>query len=394
MSRLVWFLARKHIRRRALQSTLTVAGVAVGVMVLITALSLTNGFIDELISSTLRATPHITLRSFGLGATPDLPQDAALLAALQQRPEVVAASPFVLTQGLLSRRADRERDIGARTGFVQLFGIAPTHAQVLELDILQETVSPLQEGTGIVLGGSLARSLGVGRGDMLLFVDINQRREFFTVLGTFSVGNELIDSVTAFVALEQLQSFLGAPGMISGVHLRVADPALASTVAQVLSQHFGLFATTWQAIFSTLIEQLNLQRALISVVVFLIVLVAAMGIANILILTVAEKTEEIAILRALGASQRQILSVFTLEALLLGGLGTLLGATLGLGLSLYFKFQPFPLPGDLYFITRLPVELRAWDFIWVCSLSIITSVVAGLAPARRASSLDPAKILR
>ena len=394
MSRFVWFLARKHMRRRALQSTLTVVGVAVGVMVLITALSLTNGFIDELINSTLRATPHITLRSFGLGATPDLPQDAALLAALQQSPEVVAASPFVLTQGLLSRRADRERDVGARTGFVQLFGITPTHAQVLELAILQETVSHLQEGAGIVLGGSLARSLGVGRGDTLLFVDINQRREFFTVLGTFSVGNELIDSVTAFVALERLQGFLGAPGMISGVHLRVAEPALAGTVAQALSQRFGLFATTWQAIFSTLIEQLNLQRALISVVVFLIVLVAAMGIANILILTVAEKTEEIAILRALGASQRQILSIFTLEALLLGGLGTLLGATLGLGLSLYFKFQPFPLPGDLYFITRLPVELRVWDFIWVCGLSIVTSVVAGLAPARRASSLDPAKILR
>lgn len=391
---MVWFLARKHIRRRALQSTLTVAGVAVGVMVLITALSLTNGFIDELISSTLRATPHITLRSFGLGATPDLPHDTALLAALQQSPEVVAASPFVLTQGLLSRRADRERDIGARTGFVQLFGIEEAHAQVLELDILQETVSQLQEGAGIVLGGSLARSLGVGRGDTLLFVDINQRREFFTVLGTFSVGNELIDSVTAFVALEQLQGFLGAPGMISGIHLRVADPALAGSVAPALSQRFGLFATTWQAIFSTLIEQLYLQRALISVVVFLIVLVAAMGIANILILTVAEKTEEIAILRALGASQRQILSVFTLEALLLGGLGTLLGATFGLGLSLYFKFQPIPLPGDLYFITRLPVELRAWDFIWVCGLSIITSVVAGLAPARRAGSLDPAKILR
>ena len=382
------------MRRRALQSTLTVLGVAVGVMVLITALSLTNGFIDELVSSTLRATPHITLRSFGLGAAPDLPQDAALLAALRQSPQVIAASPFVLTQGLLSRRADRERDIGARTGFVQLFGIEADHAQVLELDILHETVSALQETGGIVLGGSLARSLGVGSGDMLLFVDINQRREFFTVLGTFSVGNELIDSVTAFIALERLQGFLGAPDMISGIHLRVAEPALASTVAPALSQRFGLFATTWQAIFSTLIEQLNLQRALISVVVFLIVLVAAMGIANILILTVAEKTEEIAILRALGASQRQILSIFTLEALLLGGLGTLLGATLGLGLSLYFKFQPFPLPGDLYFITRLPVELRAWDFVWVCGLAIITSVVAGLAPARRASSLDPAKILR
>lgn len=394
MRRFVWFLARKHVRRRALQSTLTVVGVAVGVMVLITALSLTNGFIDELIRSTLRATPHITLRSYSLGTVPDLPQDAALLAALQARSEVTAAAPFVLTQGLLSRRADRERDITARTGFVQLYGIEPRHTKVLELDILDDTIDALQNAEGIVLGGSLARSLGVGPGDPLLFVDINQRRAFFTVVGTFSVGNELIDAVTAFVALEALQAFLGTPGQISGYHVRIKEPADAGSVARALSQEFGLFATTWQAIFSTLIEQLNLQKALIGVVVFLIVLVAAMGIANILILTVAEKTEEIAILRALGASGRQILAVFTLEALLLGGGGTLLGAALGLGLSLYFKFQPYPLPGDLYFITQLPVELQAWDFIWVCSLSIITSVIAGLVPARRASRLDPAQILR
>ena len=143
-----------------------------------------------------------------------------------------------------------------------------------------------------------------------------------------------------------------------------------------------------------MIDQLRLQRALISAVTFLIVLVAAMGIANILILTVSEKTEEIAVLRALGASQRQILAVFTLEGFLLGGAGTLLGALLGLGLSAYFKFQPYPLPGDLYFITQLPVELRAWDFIWVSALSIVTSVVAAFIPARRASGLDPAAILR
>jgi lipoprotein-releasing system permease protein len=139
---------------------------------------------------------------------------------------------------------------------------------------------------------------------------------------------------------------------------------------------------------------LRLQKAIISAVVFLIVLVAAMGIANILILTVAEKTEEIAILRALGASESQVLSVFTLEGLLLGGTGTGLGALLGLGVSLYFRYQPYPLPGDLYFITRLPVELQAVDVIWVCGLSLLTSVVAGLLPARRAANLRPTEILR
>ena len=187
---------------------------------------------------------------------------------------------------------------------------------------------------------------------------------------------------------------MGTEGEISGYHIRLADPEAASTVGLRLAQDTGLLAQSWQTSFATLIDQLRLQKALIAVVVFLIVLVAAMGIANILILTVSEKTEEIAILRAMGASQKQILSVFTLEGILLGGTGTLLGALLGFAISMYFKVKPFPLPGDLYFITQLPVELQALDFIWVCTLSLVTSVVAGIVPARRASSLDPVQILR
>ena len=128
--------------------------------------------------------------------------------------------------------------------------------------------------------------------------------------------------------------------------------------------------------------------------VLVIVLVAALGITNILVLTVAEKTEEIAILRALGATERQVLSIFTLEGFLLGGSGTILGALLGLLVSAYFRVQPFPLPGDLYFITQLPVEVQAFDVLWVCGVSLATSVIAGLIPARRAARLDPVAVLR
>lgn len=395
MRRFVFFLARKHVRRRALQSGLTVLGVAVGVMVLITALSLTNGFIDELLSSTLRATPHITLQSYSFGSAPDLPENPELLAKLQNSPNVVAASPYVLEQGLISRRANRQLGISGTQGFVQVYGIDPElERQVLELDILDEAVEALESGEGIVLGGSLAQQLGVFPGDEVLFANISGDRQFFTVAGTFRVGNELIDSVTAFVSTDALQRFLDAEGMISGYHVRTNNPDNADQIGLALSERFGLFASSWQVIFGGLVNQLRLQKALISVVVFLIVFVAAMGIANILILTVAEKTEEIAVLRAIGASQRQILAVFTLEGLLLGGGGTLLGAILGLGLSLYFRFQPYPLPGDLYFISQLPVSLQAFDFIWVCGLSLITSVIAAVIPARRASNLDPAEILR
>jgi lipoprotein-releasing system permease protein len=391
VKRFVLFLALRHIRRRALQSTLTLLGVAVGVMVLVTALSLTNGFIDELISSTLEATPHVSLATYGGDA---LPSNAETLRRIEATPGVVAAAPYLSAQALIARRADATAGVSGSQGYTQVLGIDPAREpEVLELGVLNQEASALSSG-GIILGSSLANNLGVSEGDEVLLVDINRSRTTFSVAGTFSVGNEIIDGAVSYTSIPTLQSYLDAEGEISGYHVRLEDPEAAQTLSQTLANATGLWATPWQSLFGGLVRQLELQKTLIGVVVFLIVLVAAMGIANILILTVAEKTEEIAILRAIGASQRQILAVFTTEGLLLGGGGTLLGALLGVGLSLYFKFQPYPLPGDLYFITQLPVELRAWDFIWVCTLSLLTSVVAGVLPARRAGRLDPAEILR
>ena len=391
MRRFVLFLALRHIRRRALQSVLTLLGVAVGVMVLVTALSLTNGFIDELISSTLEATPHISLATYGGDRLED---DPATLARIEAVPGVVAAAPYLSAQALIARRADATAGISGAQGYTQVLGIDPVREQnVLELGVLSQQDDAIATG-GIVLGGSLANRMGVIEGDTVLLVDINRSRTSFPVAGTFTVGNELVDGLVSYTSIPTLQDYLSAEGEISGYHVRLADPEAAEAVSQTLANETGLWATPWQNLFGGLVRQLELQKTLIGVVVFLIVLVAAMGIANILILTVAEKTEEIAILRAIGASERQVLAVFTTEGLLLGGGGTLLGALLGLGLSLYFKLQPYPLPGDLYFITQLPVELRAWDFIWVCALSLATSVVAAILPARRAGRLDPAEILR
>lgn len=365
-------------------------GVAVGVMVLITALSLTNGFISELVRSTLKATPHVTLSALP-GKT--VAFDENVLEMLQNQAEVVAVSPYLTTQALIFRRANTEQGVSATNGYTQLFGIDP----VLEGRVLADlpALEALNTEGSIVLGQSLAvNQLGVFPGEEVQILDFLQRREAFTVADTFRVGNELIDAAISYTSIPALQAYLGKEDQISGYHVRVTDPDIAPAVARRLGRQTGLLANPWQNLFSNLIEQLQLQKALIGVVVFLIVIVAAMGIANILILTVAEKTEEIAILRAMGTSQRQILSVFMLEGFLLGGVGTLLGALLGFAISLYFQLKPFPLPGDLYFITQLPVDMQAFDFIWVCALSLATSVIAGLVPARRASGLNPVDIIR
>lgn len=389
---LVTFLALRHIRRRLLQSILTMLGVMIGVAALIIALSLTNGFVDELISSTLKATPHITLNSFD--ASP-IPYNREVQEDLAAMPEVTTVTPFFEVQALMARRADSSRNISGRQSGVQIIGLEPQGAQdIFDLAVLQEQQAALEQGTSIILGASLAQTLGVIVGDKVFVRTLNGKSEYFEVVGTFRVNNELIDSVVAYTNLSTVQDFLNADDAITGFYLRTKDPQQASTLSNEAMRRSGLLATSWDKLFGLLIEQLQLQKALIAVVIFLIVLVAASGIANILVLTVAEKTEEIAILRALGASRAAITRLFTLEALILGGGGTLLGTILGLLAALYLKFQPVALPGSLYFITRLPMELQWWDLFWVCTISLIISVLAGVLPARRASSLDPAEILR
>ncbi len=392
MRSLVPYLAWRHVRSRGLQSALTVVGVAIGVAVLLIALSLTNGFVDELIRSTLKATPMLSLQSYVSGDT--LAADAEVQAALAARPEVTAVAPFLSTQALIARRASSSLGISARQGYTQIVGIDPElETKVLQLPVLAEQADALSQH-GIVLGASLAQQLGVIRGDTVIVRDITGRTTELMVAGSFRVGNELIDSVASYMALPDLQRYMDVGERISGFHLRLVDPQDARSVGVTLGDAFGLRPISWESLFASLISQLSLQKAVIGVVVFLIVLVAAMGIANILVLTVAEKTEEIALVRALGATERQVLAVFTLEGFLLGAAGTLLGALLGLAAAAYLRFQPYPLPGDLYFITQLPVETQLADVLWVCGLSMAISVLAGLFPARRAARLDPVKVLR
>lgn len=393
MRSLVPYLAWRHVRRRGLQSALTVAGVAIGVAVLIIALSLTNGFIDELVSSTLRATPMLTLQSYLPGET--LADDPAMVSALAGERGVVAAAPFLSGQALIARRASQALGVSARQGFTQVVGIDPDlETAVLDLPVLSEQRSALAQAGGIVLGSTLAQSLGVSVGDTVMLRDISGATAQFIVAGTFRVGNELIDAVTAYTSLPNLQAYLGAEGRVSGYHLRLSDPTAAHRVGLTLADKYSLRPVSWESLFASLISQLRLQKAVIGVVVFLIVIVAAFGITNVLVLTVNEKTADIAILRALGASEGQVLRTFTLQGFALGGLGTVFGVVLGLAVAAYFKFQPYPLPGDLYFITQLPIQFQAPDVVWVCAVSLVTSVVAGLLPARRAARLDPVAVLR
>lgn len=383
---LAWSLARAHLSRRRTQNVLTILGIAVGVMALIAALSLTNGFTRALVDATLRASPHLSLSAF----TPS-DRDPKLEKAMQADSRVQAFMPFLADKGLLTRPAGAGRRAGV--DFATLFGVTPEAALVLQLPAQESALlADLKDGE-VLLGSALARSVGGFTGDELRLLNSTQRRTSLKVKGVFTTGNYLIDSAYAFTSLKTLQNLQNTTN-VTGYQLRLHNPELASAVGESLTRARPYSPLPWQSLYGTLLDQLSLQKKVIGFVVFLIVVVAAFGIANVLTLAVFEKTQEIAILRAIGATRSLITRTFLLEGLALGIGGLLLGNLLGLGISAYFTVRPFQLPGDLYFITALPVEVRWTDLLGVNAVGLLTTLLAALIPARRAASIEPARIIR
>ncbi|WP_457638237.1 FtsX-like permease family protein [Oceanithermus sp.] len=374
--RFAWFLASKHLRFRKTQGLITILGVAAGVMVLTTALSLTNGFTQGLIDATLRAVPHVTLTAID-------PYDAPR----PRNPQIIAETPVLIAKALLTRRADSSRRAGVDFGTI--IGVGEGATEVYP-GIGLEALGPGK----LVLGSALAASLGAWPGDTLYALSVNQKRRAFEMSAEFTTGNYLIDSVFVFARIDDVGDLLGTPGAIGGWHLRLRDPDKAPEVARELEAGGKYLARTWQEANRTLIEQLALQKKVIGIVVFLIVVVAAMGIANVLVLIVLEKKADIAILRVLGASAGQVAAAFALEAVILGVTGVLLGDLLGWALSTYLSLHPVQIPGELYFITKLPVKMEPADFAWVSGLAFVMVLVAAMMPLRRVTKVKPGLVLR
>ncbi|MCS6867119.1 MAG: FtsX-like permease family protein [Thermus sp.] len=370
--RFALFLALAHLRRRPLQTALALLGVGVGVAVLLAALSLTNGFVSGLVRATLKAYPHLVLFSLGQ----DLPP-------LPPHPEVEGAAPFAATKALLTRPAEGAR--GPGVDFATLVGLGEGG------EALYPELGLRLEPGGIYLGSALVQSLGVVVGERIYAMSATQERLTLRVLGSFRTGNYLLDSGYAFVDLKTLERLSGLRAQ--GYQVRLKDPWRAREVGFELAGT-RFFPQAWQDTQRTLLEQLALQKQVLGILIFLIVAVAALGVANLLVLKVVEKTPEIALLRAMGASRLTVGLVFALEGVFLGVGGVGLGNLLGYALGLYLSLRPVPLPGELYFLTHLPVEMRLADFLAVSGASLVATLLSALLPLWRALQVQPGVVLR
>lgn len=408
---LIGFRYLKSKRRQAVISLITLissGGVALGVMALIVVISVMSGFERDLRDKILGTNAHVVLLRFGEGG---VPQVESLLPRIGRLPHVVGAAPFTLHQVMLTSRH-------GVTGAV-LRGIDPAQErQVTDLarNMKEGTLEGLEQvAEGIILGKSLAASLGVGVGDPVNVVSpvgggvtplgMVPRVRQFTLVGVFEAGMYEYDAGLAYVPIKAAQAFFRMDQSVTGVEIKLDDIYLAPQVAGRLQEEIGFpfYARTWMEMNKNLFSALRLEKTVMFVILVMIVLVAAFGIVSTLTMVVMEKTKEIAILKSMGATAAGIMRIFMVEGIVIGTVGTLLGLVGGLLVTTnldsivsfverLFGINAFP--GDVYFLDKLPHQVNAPDVVAVMIVSLVISFLATLYPSWQASRLDPVEALR
>ena len=384
-------------------SWLSFIAMTLGVISLIVVLSVMNGFNAEIRGRILQVIPHAELKF-------ESKQNWQVVAdKLLSLNYITGAAPFVSGYGMLSYQ-------GINNG-VRLEGIAPDderNVTSIHQSMLIGDFADLQPGEfGIILGESTARSLGVVRGDGVLLslpevsvtpVGIFPRFKRFTVVGIFHVGAQ-VDEALAFIDYRDAQKIYRRPDQVDGLRLRFADPLNAAGFAFEIKQLVSDQAeyVPWSKKMASLFDAIKTEKMVVGVMLSSIIAVAAFNIIAGLVLMVADKRKDIAVLRTLGADQNFVHKLVFTQGTLLGVMGVIVGAFIGCLLAYFvgdivtliegllgvYVFDP-----EVFFISRLPSEVHWQDVSLIALTGLILSIVASLYPAWRAGQIPPAEALR
>jgi lipoprotein-releasing system permease protein len=393
-----YLLARRKQAFISLISLISVIGVGVGVIALLVALALMTGLQGEVRDRIVGSTAHVFVYKDGGIDTPD--DD---VRRLREMPHVVGAAPVIVTLGIASGPSGDAP--------ISVKGIVPElEATVTELEKSMQAgrldaLEPNAERPGIVLGRDLARKLGVFVGDSVRVLTTQEtltpmgaqlRYRDFTVVGLFALGLYEFDAGYGYIHLDVARKLLGIeePGYIE---VRLDDlfraPELATGIAEGLGPEYQ--AQDWADMNKSLFGALWIEKMAISIAIGLIVTVAALNIVASLVLLVMEKSRDIAILKTMGSPAASIQRIFMLQGLIIGLVGTLGGASLGLALIYVLdRFRLISIPIDVYQISHVPFRLQPLDFVVVVVAAVVICFVATIYPSRQASKLDPAQALR
>lgn len=386
-------------------SATSVVSIALGVMALIIVLSVMNGFQTQVRDRMLSVIPHIQISS-GTGPVSDW---RSLAAVAEKNSEVRGAAPFVEGQGLIST--------GDRVIGTMVEGVDPKEevkASEVASTMPAGTLDSLTPGSfHAVIGSVLAARLGVAPGDKIALVvpqgtttpaGMIPRVRTLTVSGIFTAGHFEYDSTMLFMNIEDAAALFRTGGPM-GVRVRVADMQEAPAVAESLMKSLlpGYFARDWTVENKTWFAAVQVEKRMMSIILFLIVLVGAFGLVSTLVMTVTEKQSDIAILRTLGASPGSIMKIFMIQGAVIGVIGVASGVAIGLLIAcnlgsivsaIEAVFHVEFLPQSIYLISGMPSEPRASDIIPIAVFSLFLSLAATVYPSWRASRIRPAEALR
>jgi len=387
-------------------SLISMLGMALGVMALIVVLSVMNGFQKEIRARMLGASPHLEVVADG-GRLNNWP---AILEKVKHFSQISAAAPYVSGQGMLS--------FGQSVQGVLVRGIEPsreTSITDLSNKIKLGSLEELRAGEfGIVLGTDLARALGTRLGKKVMLISpqgqitpagMMPRLKQFRVVGIFEIGMAPYDNNLALINMNDAQKLYQLGDAVTGISAKLRNIDNAPQVAREIQRELpdDLYANDWTHQNSNYFRAVQMEKKMMFIILSLIVAVAAFNIVSTLVMAVTDKQADIAILRTLGSSPRSIMKIFIVQGVVIGLIGTLLGAVGGILLALNLNvvvpfiehlFGVHFLAKDVYYINELPSDLRYHEVMVVTGISFLISLIATLYPSYRASKTQPAEALR
>ncbi|MEW6409034.1 MAG: lipoprotein-releasing ABC transporter permease subunit [Nitrospirota bacterium] len=399
------FIGLRYLRAKRKQTSISVntiisiAGVALGVTALIVVLSVMSGFQEDLQGKILGINSHIVILQFG-GNIRDY---RTVIDRVKTQNGVLSASPFIINQAMLSS--------GKMTQGVVLRGIDLSYkgsTTYLQKTIKEGSLDTLKDERmhGIILGKELSKNLAVFIGDSvnvispagsLTPVGMLPKMKTFKVIGIFDSGMFEFDSNIAYISLKDAQSFFEMGDTVTATEVRIDNIYKARELSHEIQQFLGppYFSRSWMEMNRNLFSALKLEKIAMFIILVLIILVAAFNIVSTLIMIIIEKGKDIAILKSMGATNSGIMSIFIINGLMIGIVGTIIGVIGGYSVCYLLKtYQIITLPGDIYHITHLPVKMNTLDFIVISLSAIGISFLATLYPSWQAAHLDPAESLR